>query len=114
MAAAASLQTPSNEYVTAAVASAGNHDNNIYNNGWAERYHGMKEVAVTAETDTTKTVQTGTTDNTNRTRGTGSRQRRVGSEDDGGAEDNVKKDETQKKEEGTKTEVKDAKTEMRY
>ena len=28
-----------------AVASAGNHDNNIYNDAWAERYHGLKEVA---------------------------------------------------------------------
>jgi dipeptidyl aminopeptidase/acylaminoacyl peptidase len=46
MSAAAVLQKPYNEFFKAAVASAGNHDNNIYNNGWAERYHGMKEVAV--------------------------------------------------------------------
>lgn len=44
MSAAAVLQKPYNEFFKAAVASAGNHDNNIYNNGWAERYHGMKEV----------------------------------------------------------------------
>jgi dipeptidyl aminopeptidase/acylaminoacyl peptidase len=44
MSAAALLQKPYNEFFKAAVASAGNHDNNIYNNGWAERYHGMKEV----------------------------------------------------------------------
>ena len=29
-----------------AVASAGNHDNNIYNNYWSETYHGLREVAV--------------------------------------------------------------------
>jgi dipeptidyl-peptidase 4 len=44
MSAAAVLQKPYNEFFKAAVASSGNHDNNIYNNGWAERYHGMKEV----------------------------------------------------------------------
>src|SRR5262249_7525103 len=26
-----------------------NHDNNVYNNSWAERYHGMKEVALAKE-----------------------------------------------------------------
>src|SRR5262249_43271455 len=44
MSAAAMLQRPYNEFFKAAVASAGNHDNNVYNNAWAERYHGMKEV----------------------------------------------------------------------
>ena len=33
---------------TDAPTSAGNHDNNIYNNTWAERYHGMKEVSADA------------------------------------------------------------------
>jgi dipeptidyl aminopeptidase/acylaminoacyl peptidase len=47
MSAAALLQQPYNEFFKAAVASAGNHDNNIYNHSWAERYHGMREVAVT-------------------------------------------------------------------
>src|SRR5260370_40577907 len=47
MSAAALLQQPYNEFFKAAVASAGNHDNNIYNYTWAERYHGMREVAVT-------------------------------------------------------------------
>jgi dipeptidyl aminopeptidase/acylaminoacyl peptidase len=46
MSAAALLQKPYNEFFKVAVASSGNHDNNIYNNGWAERYHGMKEVPV--------------------------------------------------------------------
>lgn len=46
MSAAALLQKPYNEFFKAAVASAGNHDNNIYNNSWAERYHGLKLVKV--------------------------------------------------------------------
>jgi dienelactone hydrolase len=50
MSAAALLQKPYNEFFKAAVASAGNHDNNIYGHYWAERYHGMKEVPLVAET----------------------------------------------------------------
>ena len=47
------------EFFKVAVASAGNHDNNIYNNGWAERYHGMKEVPVKEEAkDMTKRPMT--------------------------------------------------------
>jgi dienelactone hydrolase len=49
MSAAAVLQKPYNEFFKAAVASAGNHDNNIYNDNWSEQYHGLKEVAVTTE-----------------------------------------------------------------
>jgi dipeptidyl aminopeptidase/acylaminoacyl peptidase len=48
MSAAAVLQKPYNEFFKAAVASSGNHDNNIYNNTWAERYHGLKEVPTVA------------------------------------------------------------------
>lgn len=44
MSAAALLQKPYNEFFKAAVASSGNHDNNIYNDNWAERYHGLREV----------------------------------------------------------------------
>jgi dipeptidyl aminopeptidase/acylaminoacyl peptidase len=44
MSAAALLVKPYNEFFKVAVSSAGNHDNNVYNNSWAERYHGMKEV----------------------------------------------------------------------
>ncbi len=51
MSAAAMLVVPYNEFFKVAVASAGNHDNNIYNNTWAERYHGMKEVPITAKDD---------------------------------------------------------------
>jgi dipeptidyl aminopeptidase/acylaminoacyl peptidase len=50
MSAAALLQKPYNEFFKAAVASAGNHDNNIYGHYWAERYHGMKEVVVKDKT----------------------------------------------------------------
>jgi dipeptidyl-peptidase-4 len=46
MSAAAMLVKPYNEFFKVAVASAGNHDNNIYNNSWAERYHGLKEVPI--------------------------------------------------------------------
>ena len=60
MSAAALLQKPYNEFFKAAVASAGNHDNNIYDHAWAERYHGLKEVA--AKTDAK------VADNTRRTR----------------------------------------------
>jgi dipeptidyl-peptidase-4 len=49
MSAAAVLQVPYNTFFKAAVASAGNHDNNIYNDNWAERYHGLKEVVIADE-----------------------------------------------------------------
>jgi dipeptidyl-peptidase-4 len=49
MSAAAMLVKPYNDFFKAAVASAGNHDNNIYNNSWAERYHGMKEIPITKD-----------------------------------------------------------------
>jgi dipeptidyl aminopeptidase/acylaminoacyl peptidase len=49
MSAAAMLQKPYNEFFKAAVASSGNHDNNIYNDAWAEHYHGLKEVVVKQE-----------------------------------------------------------------
>jgi dipeptidyl-peptidase 4 len=56
MSAAALLVKPYNEFFKVAVASAGNHDNNIYNNSWAERYHGMKEVPITAKDDPKKSA----------------------------------------------------------
>jgi dienelactone hydrolase len=49
MSAAAVLQKPYNEFFKAAVASSGNHDNNVYGDYWAERYHGLKEVPVPTE-----------------------------------------------------------------
>lgn len=59
MSAAAMLQTPYNEFFKAAVASAGNHDNNIYNNYWSETYHGLKEVPFDAKKDGTGTETKG-------------------------------------------------------
>lgn len=44
MTAAAMLQEPYNDFFKVGVSTAGNHDNNIYNNSWSERYHGLKEV----------------------------------------------------------------------
>ena len=46
MSAAALLQKPYNEFFKVGVASSGNHDNNIYNDNWAEPYHGLKEVVI--------------------------------------------------------------------
>jgi dipeptidyl aminopeptidase/acylaminoacyl peptidase len=75
MSAAALLQKPYNEFFKAAVASAGNHDNNIYNDNWSEQYHGMKEVAVAdPKKDGTATgTTTGTGTGTGGGRGTGGR-----------------------------------------
>ncbi|HEX3147842.1 MAG TPA: DPP IV N-terminal domain-containing protein [Gemmataceae bacterium] len=53
LSAAALLQKPYNDFFKAAVASAGNHDNNIYNDNWSERYHGLKEIPPEAK-DTAK------------------------------------------------------------
>lgn len=46
MTAAAMMLPPYNDFFKVGVSSAGNHDNNIYNNYWSERYHGLREVAV--------------------------------------------------------------------
>src|SRR5438552_7893589 len=60
LSAAAMLQKPYNEFFKAAVASAGNHDNNIYNNAWAERYHGLREVPVKKDDAKAKDGKDGT------------------------------------------------------
>src|SRR5262249_19473786 len=73
MSAAAVLQAPYNDFFKAAVASAGNHDNNIYNDNWSERYHGMKEVAIT---DEKKDTATGSAATQGRGAGTGQGGRR--------------------------------------
>jgi dipeptidyl-peptidase-4 len=44
--AAAMMLPPYNEFFKVGVASAGNHDNNIYNQNWSEQYHGLRAVAV--------------------------------------------------------------------
>lgn len=46
------------DFYTAAVSSAGNHDNNIYNQWWGETHHGIKEVK-TFEKKTVKDSVTG-------------------------------------------------------
>lgn len=55
MSAAAVLQKPYNEFFKAAVASAGNHDNNIYNDNWSEKYHGLKELSAEEAAKESKT-----------------------------------------------------------
>ena len=42
MSAAAMLVYP--DFFKVAVSESGNHENNIYNNTWSEKHHGMKEV----------------------------------------------------------------------
>ena len=49
MTAAALMLPPYNDFFKAGFSTAGNHDNNIYNNSWSERWHGLKEVEVAAE-----------------------------------------------------------------
>ena len=44
MTAAALLQPPYNDFFKVGVSSAGNHDNNVYNQNWSEQYHGLREV----------------------------------------------------------------------
>jgi dipeptidyl-peptidase 4 len=71
LSAAAVLQKPFNEFFKVAVASAGNHDNNIYNQNWSEQHHGLREVVVTPP-KTTTTTGTGTSTGTGTgTTGTG-------------------------------------------
>jgi hypothetical protein len=59
MTAAAMLQKPYNEFFKVGVATSGNHDNNVYNNSWSERYHGLVEVEVKEETQVTGTGGSG-------------------------------------------------------
>ena len=46
MAAAAMLVPPYNRFFSVGVASAGNHDSNLYHNGWSERNHGLTVICV--------------------------------------------------------------------
>lgn len=41
---AALMQPPYNDFFKVGVSSAGNHDNNIYNQNWSEQHHGLKIV----------------------------------------------------------------------
>ncbi|MGK0153284.1 MAG: dipeptidyl-peptidase-4, partial [Neolewinella sp.] len=56
--ATALLKKPYNRFFKVGVSTAGNHDNNIYNNYWSERYHGLKKAKETA----TKAKETGKKD----------------------------------------------------
>jgi dipeptidyl aminopeptidase/acylaminoacyl peptidase len=53
MTAAALLLPPFNDFFKVGVSSAGNHDNNIYNQNWSEQHHGLREVPVTPPTPPT-------------------------------------------------------------
>ena len=44
MTAAALLLPPYNEFFKAGASSAGNHDNNVYNQNWSEQHHGLEVV----------------------------------------------------------------------
>ena len=47
--AAALMLPPYNDFFKVGVSSAGNHDNNIYNQNWSEQYHGLKTVPTRAD-----------------------------------------------------------------
>lgn len=47
MTAAALLLPPFNDFFKCGVSSAGNHDNNIYNQNWSEQHHGLRVAAST-------------------------------------------------------------------
>lgn len=44
-------------FYTAAVASSGNHDNNIFNREWSELYHGVKETKTTGKDSISKQTE---------------------------------------------------------
>jgi dipeptidyl-peptidase 4 len=44
MTAAAMMLPPYNDFFKVGVSSAGNHDNNVYNQNWSEQHHGLREV----------------------------------------------------------------------
>lgn len=45
---AAMMLPPYNDFFKVGVSSAGNHDNNIYNQNWSEQYHGLRLASDTA------------------------------------------------------------------
>jgi dipeptidyl aminopeptidase/acylaminoacyl peptidase len=61
MTAAALLLPPYNDFFKVGVSSAGNHDNNVYNQNWSEQHHGLREVR-TPRTTTTQGNSTGSGD----------------------------------------------------
>ncbi|RYG26954.1 S9 family peptidase [bacterium] len=61
MTAAAMLLPPYNSFFKVGWSESGNHDNNVYNQNWAEQYHGLREVPAT------NTATTGSGTGTTRT-----------------------------------------------
>jgi dipeptidyl aminopeptidase/acylaminoacyl peptidase len=59
LSAAALLQPPYNDFFKVGVASAGNHDNNIYNQNWSEQHHGLR-VRPRAQADSARGRRRGT------------------------------------------------------
>jgi dipeptidyl-peptidase 4 len=55
--AAALMLPPYNDFFKVGVSSAGNHDNNIYNQNWSEQHHGLR--VITEKRDTTARGRTG-------------------------------------------------------
>ncbi len=54
--AAALMLPPYNDFFKVGVSSAGNHDNNIYNQNWSEQHHGLR--VITERRDTTQRGRT--------------------------------------------------------
>jgi dipeptidyl-peptidase-4 len=54
--AAALMLPPYNDFFKVGVSSAGNHDNNIYNQNWSEQYHGLKAVVARGDSSGRRTV----------------------------------------------------------
>ena len=48
--AAALMLPPYNDFFKVGVSSAGNHDNNIYNQNWSEQHHGLRVIAEKRDT----------------------------------------------------------------
>jgi dipeptidyl aminopeptidase/acylaminoacyl peptidase len=46
--AAAMMTPPYNDFFKVGVSSAGNHDNNIYNQNWSEQYHGLRTIVASS------------------------------------------------------------------
>ncbi|HRK21830.1 MAG TPA: prolyl oligopeptidase family serine peptidase, partial [Fimbriimonadaceae bacterium] len=74
MTAAAMMLPPYNEFFKVGVSSAGNHDNNIYNQNWSEQHHGLREVRVPVNSGASTT-------GANRTGGAAGAAGRAGGED---------------------------------
>jgi dipeptidyl aminopeptidase/acylaminoacyl peptidase len=103
MSAAALLVKPYNDFFKVAVSSAGNHDNNIYNNSWAERYHGLKEVPANQEVAKTEETKKGFGKGGFRKKGA-----EAPPDDDEAQDKEQKKAKEEKKDTGKKEEKKDA------